>query len=119
MQGEHDAALQSLDVAEQLLSWLLDQTPGSKRRLQDSTSEDSLILDKGARSAETTAKPNSQAAAAEETKSAQTLAVKTLLSKVLLAKASVFKQLKRTHQANECMKSAKKMYPAIGKYVKD
>ena len=117
MQGEHDAAVQSLDNTEQLLSRILDWAPQPQRRPQDSLSDESSISDEDARSADRTAKPDSQAA--EQSSNAQTLAVKTLLGKVLLAKASIFKQLKRTREANECMKSAKKMDPAIGKYVKD
>lgn len=117
LQGESDAALQSLDVAEQLLSWLLEQTPGSKRRVQDCASQHSSILDEETRSADRTVKPHSQAS--KQTSSAQPLAVKSLWGKVLLAKASIFKQLKQTHQANACMKSAKKLDPAIGKNVRD
>ena len=63
-----------------------------------------------------TAKGSSQSAGKN---SARGRAEKTLLSKTLLAKGSILAKLKRKHEANECMKSAKALDPALGKYIKD
>lgn len=116
MQGEQDAALQSLNNAEQLLSRILDKASRSGERLQDSTSEASSTSYENTQPVATRAKSSSLAA--EQTSIAVSRA-RTLLGKVLLAKASIYKQLKHTHEATECMKSAKKLDPALGKYVKD
>ena len=111
MQEEHDAALQSLDIAENLSSGiLLPSTARSQRQLHDSASDgDTPSVNRAAKSS---SKPT-------EKSYTQVPAAKTLLGKTLLAKASILKQLERTHEANECMKSAKKLDPAIGKYVRD
>ena len=115
MQGEHDAALQSLEIAENLLSEI--SVPGKTRSDGQvlSSSSDSSTSDEDTPPIGTTAKSSSQSAEENE---AQRRAVKTLLGKTLLAKASILKQLERTHEANECMKCARALDPAIGKYIK-
>ena len=115
MQGEHDAALQSLDIAENLSSEesVPDKAWSDRQR---SSSSDSSTSDEDTPFVSRIAKPGSKSA---EKNSAQGHAVKTLLGKTLLAKASILKQLERTHEANECMKCAKALDPAIGKYIKD
>lgn len=115
MQGEHDAALQSLDIAENLSSEILVPLEAQSVRQGSTSSSDSSTSDQDAPSEGRTAKSTSQSAGKQ---SAQELAVKTLLGKTFLAKASILKQLERTHEANECMKSAKMLDPAIGKYIK-
>lgn len=115
MQGEHDAALQSLDIAENLSSELL--VPGEPQSArQTSSTSDSSTSDEDAPSEGKTEKSSSRLAQNQRTLE---FAVKTLLGKTLLAKASILKQLERTHKANECMKSAKMLDPAIGKFIKD
>ena len=116
MQGEHDAALQSLEIAENLSSEIL--VPGEAHSVRQwSTSwSDSSTSDQDAPSEGKTEKSTSRWA---QNQRFQELAVKTLLGKTLLAKASILQQLERTHEASECMKSAKMLDPAIGKYIKD
>lgn len=115
MQGEEDAALQSLDIAESLSSELLAPSKARSER-QASSSSDSSTSEEDKPAIGRTAKSSSQSA---EENSAQGRAVRILLSKTMLAKASILKQLKRMHEANKCMKSAKALDPAIGKYIKD
>lgn len=116
MQGEHDAALQSLEIAENLSSEIL--VPGEALSVKQGSpsSSDSSTADQDAPSEGKTEKSSSRLA---HNQSTQELAVKTLLGKTFLAKASILKQLERTHEANECMKCAKMLDPAIGKYIKD
>ena len=110
MQGEHDAALQSLDIAENMSSETL--VPSKARSERQESSSDSSTSDEDTSFIGRTAKCGSQSAEMNS-------AVKTLLSKTLLAKASILTQLERKHEANECMKSARALDSAIGKYIKD
>ena len=113
MQGEHDAALQSIDIAQTLTSEILMLSKVKPEGLvQGSSSDNTSTSDEEAVTMETATKPGSQ-------KSAQPMAARVLSVKVLLAKASILKQLKRTDEASECMKSARKLDPAIGKHVKE
>ena len=116
MQGEHDAALQSLDIAENLSSEILVPGEAQSARQGSTSSSDSSTSDQDAPSEGRTAKSSSRLAQDQRT---QELAMKTLLGKTFLAKASILMQLERTHEANECMKSAKMLDPAIGKFIKD
>ena len=113
MQGEHDAALQSMDIAEDLTSeMLLLSKAKPEGREQGSSSDDTFTSDEEAITRQSATKPGSQPT--EQLSAARVLAVK-----VLLAKASILKQLKRTDEANQCMKTARKLDFSVGKYVKE
>ena len=113
MQAEHEAALQSLKTAETLSMQQLLLPDGS---IQTAVSQDSQSSDSQGQSlvhpgAEQVEKPPIE-------QEAKSTAARSLAVKAALARASVLKQLQRTDEANECMQTARRLDPDVGKYIK-
>ena len=131
MQGEHEAALQSLDI-------VLEICGKRSRQHSESVSLSSSESDEEGVSQPLRRKKLQQTPAAVQAdhqgsgskgKATQTDkeqyytyvpggADVGLVLKALLGKASVLKQLQRHTEADECMQHAKAIDPDIGKYVK-
>lgn len=113
MQAEHEAALQSLKTAEILSVEQLSLPDGS---IQSAFSQDSQrSASEGQSLVPSGAEQNNKPPTEWEAKST---GARSLAVKAALARASVLKQLQRTDEANECMQTARRLDPAVGKYIK-
>lgn len=131
MQGEHEAALQSLENASivclgqirhsQEADQQISTSPGNSD-LHATQPERPLAQHQKADSA--TQQLNGQLEASESPAgkftgpAGEAAALQGLAVKVLLAKASILRQLQRHNEASDSLSEAKKLDPAVRKYVK-
>lgn len=112
MQGEHEAALQSLQAAQSRCSERL-QTASTDETSSSSASDDKAVVWSPQQSSMAERRRSSSPEEGIPADPTRGLYVKTLL-----AKASIFRQLQRHTEADACMHEAKELDPAVGKYVK-
>ena len=114
MQAEHEAALQSLKTAETLSVQQVYTLPDGS--IQTAVSSDSQS---SASEGQSLVQPDAHQIKKRRTEwEAKSTAARSLAVKAALARASVLKQLRRTDEANECMRTARQLDPAVGKYIK-
>ena len=117
MQAEQDAALQSLETAETICSHLLRHS-SNKETVSPQHEQNEVLNGQTQRPTGPDDVRSNQHDTVSVQNQASPDATRGLAVKALLAKASVLKQLERTDEANECMRTARNLDPAVGKYIK-
>lgn len=112
MQGEPEAALQSLESVHSRCTEQMQQSSADET-LSSSESDDGAQQPMQQSS---TAVGNHSPEGAPNDVSPDP--VRGLCVKALLAKASILRQVQKHSEANVCMQEAKKLDPAVGKSVK-
>lgn len=126
MQGEHEAALQSLESASSICTSQLQQDQDHQHTsssdegdtLQPQPQKDALQQKATDVQNNMQMPGTSDSADSVGSKGLHTDAVRGLCVKALLARASILRQSKRHQEADLCMQEAKQLDPAVGKYVK-
>ena len=128
MQGEHEAALQSLESASSICTSQLQQDQDHQHTSSSDSDEGDTLQPQPQKDAwqqkPTDVQNNMQMPSSSDSaesvgsKGLHTDAVRGLCVKALLARASILRQSKRHQEADLCMQEAKQIDPAVGKYVK-